>query len=266
MLKWYGYLGLTLIVLVGLNLYFQLEPFASWYIPIAWYGYIFLIDSIIFKIKGSSIMSNPKSFLLMLIISIPSWSIYEIYNLITQNWIYNEYWTLIIHLFDFTTILPALMETKDLFLALEFFKDKKLKKAFKLSNNNLKLIILAGLIIALIPILIPKYSFFMIWFAAFLILDPINYLRKKESLFSDLSKKKLERFFCLSAAGLVCGFIWEFWNYFALPKWFYNIPFVDFWHVFEMPLLGYLGYIPFTWSMFSTYNFLKKDLQVKRNA
>ena len=35
------------------------------------------------------------------------------------------------------------------------------------------------------------------------------------------------------------------WNFYSLPKWTYTIPYVGFWHVFEMPLLGYLGYLPF---------------------
>ena len=35
---------------------------------------------------------------------------------------------------------------------------------------------------------------------------------------------------------------WEMWNFYSLPKWTYVIPYVGFWKVFEMPLLGYLGY------------------------
>jgi hypothetical protein len=33
------------------------------------------------------------------------------------------------------------------------------------------------------------------------------------------------------------------------------VPFVGFWHVFEMPLLGYLGYGPFAWEMFALFWF-----------
>jgi len=31
---------------------------------------------------------------------------------------------------------------------------------------------------------------------------------------------------------------------------------VNFLHIFEMPLLGYLGYIPFSLELFSIYNFV----------
>lgn len=44
---------------------------------------------------------------------------------------------------------------------------------------------------------------------------------------------------------LVCGVFWELWNWHAYPKWVYDTPGWDFWHVFEMPLFGYLGYLPF---------------------
>jgi hypothetical protein len=46
-------------------------------------------------------------------------------------------------------------------------------------------------------------------------------------------------------AALICGLFWEMWNYYSAAKWAYSIPFVDAFHLFEMPLLGYGGYIPF---------------------
>jgi hypothetical protein len=46
-------------------------------------------------------------------------------------------------------------------------------------------------------------------------------------------------------AGLVCGFFWEMWNYDSLARWHYAVPFVDRFHLFAMPLLGYAGYLPF---------------------
>ena len=35
------------------------------------------------------------------------------------------------------------------------------------------------------------------------------------------------------------------WNGHSLAKWVYAVPYVDAFHVFEMPLLGYAGYLPF---------------------
>jgi hypothetical protein len=39
--------------------------------------------------------------------------------------------------------------------------------------------------------------------------------------------------------------LWEFWNYWALAKWTYTVPYLDHLKVFEMPVLGYLGFPPF---------------------
>ncbi len=60
---------------------------------------------------------------------------------------------------------------------------------------------------------------------------------------------------------LTCGFFWEFWNYFSYPKWVYDVPFFGRWHIFEMPLLGYLGYIPFSVEVFALYHFIAGALR-----
>ncbi len=46
-------------------------------------------------------------------------------------------------------------------------------------------------------------------------------------------------------AALACGFLWELWNWHSLAKWVYTVPFVQRWPVFEMPALGYTGYLAF---------------------
>jgi hypothetical protein len=46
-------------------------------------------------------------------------------------------------------------------------------------------------------------------------------------------------------AALQCGFFWEMWNVYSLAKWRYSIPFVGRFQLFEMPILGYAGYLPF---------------------
>jgi len=38
---------------------------------------------------------------------------------------------------------------------------------------------------------------------------------------------------------------WELWNWGSLAKWTYSVPYVQRFQLFEMPLLGYAGYLPF---------------------
>jgi hypothetical protein len=56
--------------------------------------------------------------------------------------------------------------------------------------------------------------------------------------------------------GLICGFFWELWNFYAFPKWIYHVPFVGFGHIFEMPFLGYGGYLPFALEIFAAYHLM----------
>jgi len=63
---------------------------------------------------------------------------------------------------------------------------------------------------------------------------------------------------------LFTGFWWEMWNYYSLPKWAYTIPYVDFWRIFEMPVLGYLGY-PFFGLIVFTYTALISSILLKRD-
>ena len=48
-----------------------------------------------------------------------------------------------------------------------------------------------------------------------------------------------------AVAAVICGCFWEMWNYYSLARWVYTIPFVHRYVIFEMPLLGYAGYLPF---------------------
>jgi hypothetical protein len=52
------------------------------------------------------------------------------------------------------------------------------------------------------------------------------------------------------------AFFWEMWNYLSFPKWVYHVPWGNWFHIFEMPMLGYGGYLPFALELFALYNLL----------
>jgi hypothetical protein len=64
-------------------------------------------------------------------------------------------------------------------------------------------------------------------------------------LFADAGRGDWRRVGLLALAALICGFFREMWNFHSLAKWIYAVPCVNRFHLFEMPLLGYAGYIPF---------------------
>jgi hypothetical protein len=56
-------------------------------------------------------------------------------------------------------------------------------------------------------------------------------------------------------AGLVCGLLWEFWNFWAVGRWQYvGVPVLPSLRLFEMPLAGYLGFPPIALEAFAMYH------------
>ncbi|MGH2548449.1 MAG: hypothetical protein ACRDHN_03620, partial [Thermomicrobiales bacterium] len=113
-----------------------------------------------------------------------------------------------------------------------------------------------GLVMIASAVLLPKYCFPFLWLAPFFILDPVNAYRGQPSLLSQARLGNWRTIVSLAIAGLICGFFWEMWNSHAMPKWTYSVPFVGRPKLFEMPVLGYGGYIPFAFELFAAYHFL----------
>lgn len=282
--KPHGIIGIILIILVEINFFLKIQPFANWYFPLIWLGYILTIDALIYKIKGSSLFSNrPYTLIGMFFISALFWWIFEFVNLRINNWSYSGLQGLAIYteaieissttlknLFgtlSFATVLPALFETTELIRALKIFENKKLRKHHIITKTFLYIIILIGVLCFLLPFFFPTYTFPLVWLSFYFILDPINYLRNQPSIIKHLKDRKIAIPLALLLAGIILGFFWEFWNYWAIPKWTYNIPFVNFFKIFEMPILGYLGYFPFAFELYAMYwftrsLFLKKESQL----
>jgi hypothetical protein len=110
---------------------------------------------------------------------------------------------------------------------------------------------LFGLACIALPLLLPRYAFGMLWVSLFFLADPVNFWLGRSSLIDEVLRGKLDAALAFGLAGLVCGFFWEAWNYWAAVKWVYNVPFVSQVHLFEMPLPGYLGYIPFGFEVYA---------------
>ena len=79
--RFYGFVGIAIIILAEVNFFLKLQPFANWYFPIIWFGYILLMDALIYSLKKSSIiMNNRKQFFLMLALPSIVWWGFEIIN------------------------------------------------------------------------------------------------------------------------------------------------------------------------------------------
>jgi len=253
-----------MILFVEVNFFLKIQPFANFYFPIVWLGYILLIDSIVYKLKKNSLISNRfYQFLGIVIISAMIWWIFELLNFSVANWNYvhttemSPYASIIMKNLAFATVLPAFFETVELIRSIHLFDKKKLKKKHKISKTLLHTFIILGIISFILPFLLPKLAFPLIWLSFFLILEPINYLHKQPSIIGHLKDKRLVIPLSLLLAGIIMGFFWEFWNYWAVRKWIYDIPYLGFFKIFEMPILGYFGYFPFAFELYAMYWFVR---------
>ena len=228
-----------------------------------WLGYILTIDSIVFYRKSSSLISrSKKKFMSLFFISAPAWWLFELINAKTQNWFYDgrQFFTnteyAVLATISFSTVMPAVFTTAELASTFKWIKKYSHRKILFRSNVPTIKFFIMGIIMLTLIIFIPTYFYYFEWLAVYFILEPINYKMNNRTLLQYLSKGNWQIIISLSLGTLICGFFWEMWNYYSYPKWIYDTPMVNFLHVFEMPLLGYIGYITFSWELFAIYNFI----------
>jgi len=277
-----GWLGLAIILLAELLLGWRFPWMGVYFTPIVWTGYLLLVDSLVYSLKGRSLMTvSLRSFLALAFWSVPLWLIFEAYNLRLRNWIYaglpeNPLLSGLGFTWSFATIWPAIYETADLVSALGSSQDEhpllvgcspaEGAKAQRERGGAHRpswhiAILVAGLACLTFPLLAPPrlggHLFGAVWVGFILFLDPINYAWGGCSLLRDLEQGGTSRLNAFLCSGLVCGILWEFWNYWAGAKWYYVFPIWQNWKVFEMPLPGFLGFPPFAVECWVMYEFLR---------
>jgi len=254
---WFGLIGLAVAELLMLR---GCEPVAVYFTPIAWTCYILLADAAVLAIHGHSrIHDEPRRFVSVVLLSIPLWLVFETYNLRLQNWTYigvPEAWPLALlgYGWSFASITPGIFETADLIEAFGWFRGAA-PVAF--SRRTQRMMMAVGAISLLVPLITPqnisRYLFAFVWIGFVFLLDPINYQLGLPSLIRDFAEGRRSRFYSLLISGFICGWLWEFWNYWAAAKWHYIFPILQRWKIFEMPLPGYLGFLPFALECFVMY-------------
>lgn len=233
---------------------------ARWMTPFCWTGYIFFIDFLIFRKKGNSLISRSLSgFLVLCFLSILTWYIFEFYNLFIKNWQYinlpeNRFFRYTGYYWSYATIFPAIFETIEF---INMFSHQKSEnnhnRTFPVLNS---ILIFTGLIFLTVPLMIhSKYFFPLVWLGFIFLLDPVNKKLGNKSIIDEIMNKNFRLTLIILSAGLICGFLWEFWNYWANTKWIYDVPFLPDIKIFEMPVLGYLGFPPFALECYIMYNF-----------
>ncbi|MBI4437290.1 MAG: hypothetical protein HY590_07760 [Candidatus Omnitrophica bacterium] len=254
--------GLIFLLLGELSIVLGIASLKVWVTPFCWTGYILIVDTTLYRKRGHSLLQNqPGHFFFTLPLSAGLWLVFEGYNLLLKNWEYrnipsNPLIAYPGYFWSFATILPALLETNALLEEWGFFKNLRLTPT-KISRGALVFSFLLGLVFLIYPLLTKSiYDFPPVWLGFIFLLEPLNYRWGEESLLKKLGMGEGQRLFTLLLTGGVMGILWEFWNFWAEAKWVYHIPDPTGLKIFEMPLLGFLGFFPFAVEFYVMYRFV----------
>jgi len=257
-LPWWGWLGVMLTAVAWVlawNRFAWLEDLQRHTFTPLWVGYILVINALTFRRSGRCMLKDRPGYLLTLVaLSAAFWWFFEYLNRFVQNWYYEgiselgpvEYvWYATP---PFSTVLPAVLGTTEwlstfprLSLALQNLWPMRIKHATMLGWGVL-LCASAGLMGIGIW---PDYLFPLLWVSPLLVIVSLQVVSGEETIFSSVQRGDWRAVWIPALAALQCGFFWEIWNFKSLAHWEYAVPFVHRFQLFEMPLLGYAGYLPF---------------------
>ncbi len=229
-----------------------LQPFT--FTPL-WIGYIVTMNALTQARGGAASLTRaPRRLLALTVGSAVFWWYFEYLNRFAMNWRYEnigalsalQYFTFAT--LPFATVLPAVIGTADwlatfprLGAGLGLYVIVRPRHPRRIAGVALCVAVsgLAGIG------LWPDWLFPLLWLAPLLVITALQALARRTTLFTPLRAGDWTRLVRFALAALVCGFFWELWNVASLARWVYQVPHVARFHLFEMPLLGYLGYLPF---------------------
>jgi hypothetical protein len=256
-MPWWGYLGIffgLLAWVIAWNRFPGLKPYQAHTFTPLWLAYILVINALTYQRTLHCLMlDQPVYYGLLFPLSAVLWWLFEFLNRFVQNWYYvgasfgplEYFWYATL---PFATVLPAVIGTREWLLSFSW-PEKYFKTFLPMRIHCLKLpawlaLIMAGSGLCLLG-LFPHYLFSLLWVSPLIIIIALQAIFNERLIFSNITRGDWTLIVVSAAAALICGFFWEMWNFFSLAKWKYQIPFVQRFSLFEMPLLGYAGYLPF---------------------
>lgn len=267
----HGWIGLVLIT-VFWSLNWTLDGLRThWIFFPLWLGYCLAVDGFVFVRKGTSLFTRDwRKYIGLFLISAPVWWIFEIINWRLDNWHYDggefftnfQFWAWAT--LNFTTVIPAVLGSSELIGSFNFLKRFSHGVVIRPDKRTMQTFFGIGWVMFIAMIAWPNLFFPFIWLSLFFILEPINIWLGNRSLTEWTRKGDWRPVFALWFGVLMTAFFWEMWNSLSYPKWIYNVPWGGCCKIFEMPLLGYGGYLPFALELYVVYHLVVGLLGNKR--
>jgi hypothetical protein len=258
-----GWLGLLLLgVCWPLNWYLTGNRTAYLFFPL-WLGYILIVDALVLHRRGTSLWTrSPRGFVLLFASSVPAWWLFEAINYRAANWEYlgsdtfTDFEYYLLCTISFSTVMPAVFETAELVRSFRWMERLTTGPRLHPTPAVNRGMFAVGAAMLAMMLLWPKVCYPFVWTSLVFILEPLNCWLGRRHFLQDLQRGDWRLVASLALGALICGFFWEMWNYYSYPKWIYHTPGAQFLHIFEMPLLGYGGYIPFALELWALKNLL----------
>jgi len=251
-----GWVGLALVALAW--------P-ANWFLPGVrthllffplWLGYVLALDGWIERRDGSSPWTRSRrGFVALFALSVPLWWAFEAANAVLANWEYvgGEFgdveYALLCSL-SFSTVVPAVLVSAEWARGFAWIERRGPGPRLVPTPAACVASFAFGLALLACTLYWPRTCYPFLWISGVFLLEPLTVWRGRPALTGALARGDWRPWLALWTGVLACGFCWELWNSRSLPKWIYHIPpsalpLVNAPKLFEMPLAGYLGYLPF---------------------
>ncbi|PYP07820.1 MAG: hypothetical protein DMD56_14170, partial [Gemmatimonadetes bacterium] len=242
-------LAAAAVVLIAavLLLGYEIPPVPTWFYVLAWYPTLVILDEVVVVLGGESLLARPREPATMLWWSAVIWLVFEAINFRLRDWYYVflpagrlERWLGIT--VSLATVVPAVLLPERILDRLGVWRDLR-SRSFALEPRHWRIAGWVGWGLLAAVLAFPRYLYPLTWGAVWLIAEPLLYRRDPErSLFADIARGSWGRIARLMAAGLFAGVLWESFNALARGRWIYTVPFLEHWKIFEMPLVGFLGF------------------------
>ena len=271
----HGWVGLALIAAAEAALFAGAPLVGRWFTPIVWTGYVLFADALAARVTGGSYLTTHRvDGVLVAVASILCWWLFEWYNAprfwrggadaAGQWWQYhglepNPWLRRLGYDWAFATIFPALFLTAAI-LRGSVFRGLRVRPWRPTPSAHRLMVALGAVMVALPLVIVSRWLVPLVWIGFALLLEPLNARAGRPSWLADLARGDVSRLLALLGAGAACGVLWEFWNYWAATRWSYTVPYLGDAKVFEMPLLGYLGFPPFALECYAMYHWLRGRL------
>jgi hypothetical protein len=243
----------------------HIRPICEYWYGLVWFGFTLFADTLMLRREGRSLVKNrlPDLALMTALSALAWWGFEGLNAALLNNWGYSAspdvpMWAQRLRsTVFFSSLIPATWTAILLTLSLPWAKRPSAHRSISPSRPWLALLGLFGAALAALALLVPFLALPLLLAAIVLILDPINYARRRPSLLGCIERGDARLPIAIFAGSLAAGLLGEFWNYWAVPKWTYSVPYIDFAYIFEMPLLGYLGYPMLAFAIFVLYHFVR---------